>query len=431
MNYVIDRRLNGKQKSLVNRQRFLERYRKQIKQSVEKAVGERSITDINKGERISIPRKDTDEPVFRHGKGGYQEQVLPGNKEFISGDRFKRPQGGGGQGSGPGQASDSGEGMDDFVFEISQSEFLDFMFEDLELPNLVKRHLMGDVEYKTHRAGFADVGNPGQVNIVRSMRSASARRMALGGKDRRKLRALEAELEALKLAPVPDHDQQQKLEDEIHRLKSRLKRIPWLDDFDLKYNLHVKQPVPRSQAVMFCLMDVSGSMTQGIKDIAKRFFILLYLFLQRNYEHTDVVFIRHHTSAKEVDEQEFFYSRETGGTIVSSALKLMQEIVDKRYPPAQWNIYGAQASDGDNWNDDSSNCSRILANDLLDKVQHFSYIEITEQDHQSLWHEYQQIQDHFSDVFAMQNIRTAADIYPVFRELFQRKLGQDGVGAAV
>ncbi len=341
MNYVIDRRLNGKQKSLVNRQRFLERYRKQIKQSVEKAVGERSITDIHKGEKISIPRKDTDEPVFQHGKGGHQEQVLPGNKDFISGDRFKRPDGGGGQGSGPGQASNSGEGMDDFVFEISQSEFLDFMFEDLELPNLVKRHLMGDVEYKTHRAGVADVGNPGQVNIVRSMRSASARRIALGGKDRRKLKALEAQLPELKQSVAYEGDPIEEkisiIEAEIANLRKRLKRIPWLDDFDLKYNLQVKQPIPRSQAVMFCLMDVSGSMTQGIKDIAKRFFILLYLFLQRNYEHTDIVFIRHHTSAKEVDEEEFFYSRETGGTIVSSALKLMQEIVDKRYPASQWN----------------------------------------------------------------------------------------------
>ncbi|MCV6626404.1 MAG: YeaH/YhbH family protein [Cellvibrionaceae bacterium] len=427
MNYVIDRRLNSKQKSLINRQRFLQRYRRQIKQSVEKAVAERSITDIDRGEKISIPQGDTEEPIFRHGKGGYQQQVYPGNKEFSSGDRFKRPEGGAGQGSGQGQASDSGEGMDDFVFEISQAEFLDFMFEDLELPNLVKRHLAGDVEYKTHRAGFSDVGNPGQINIIRSMRQASARRLALGGKDRRKLKALKAQLHEAE----QDHDRDRinTLDEQIEKLQKRLKRIPWLDDFDLKYNFHVKQPVPRSRAVMFCLMDVSGSMTQGIKDIAKRFFILLYLFLQRNYEHTDVVFIRHHTSAKEVDEEEFFYSRETGGTIVSSALQLMNEIVDARYPPAQWNIYGAQASDGDNWNDDSSNCSRILSTQLLSKVQHFSYIEITEQDHQSLWHEYSQIQHHYQDIFAMQGIRSAADIYPVFRQLFQRKLGQTAQGA--
>ena len=105
---------------------------------------------------------------------------------------------------------------------------------------------------------------------------------------------------------------------------------------------------------MFCLMDVSGSMDEERKDIAKRFFILLYLFLTRNYERIEVVFIRHHTIAKEVDEDEFFHSRESGGTVVSSALKLMQEIIRERYPLTEWNIYAAQASDGDNWDDDSS-----------------------------------------------------------------------------
>lgn len=172
---------------------------------------------------------------------------------------------------------------------------------------------------------------------------------------------------------------------------------------------------------MFCLMDVSGSMNQATKDIAKRFFILLYLFLQRNYEHTEVVFIRHHTSAKEVDEQEFFYSRETGGTIVSSALKLMKEIVDERYRAEEWNIYGAQASDGDNWNDDSSTCSELLMQSLLPKLQYYSYIEITPRDHQALWEEYQEVQENFPEVFAMQQIVEIGDIYPVFRELFHKK----------
>lgn len=428
MNHVIDRRLNGKQKSLVNRQRFLQRYRKQIKQSVEKAVNNRSITNIDKGEQITIPKGDTDEPIFRHDNGGYQQQVFPGNKEFSSGDRLARPKGGG-QGGGPGQASNEGEGMDDFVFEISQSEFLDVMFEDLELPNLFKKHLIGDVEFKTHRAGFSQVGNPGQINIVRSMRHASARRIALGGKDRRELKSQQEQLSLLE-AKTGNDNEIAKIKANIEKLKKRLKRIPWLDDFDLRFNLQVKHPVPRSQAVMFCIMDVSGSMTQGIKDIAKRFFILLYLFLQRSYEHTDVVFIRHHTSAKEVDEEEFFHSRETGGTIVSSALELMNEIIEKRYPAAQWNIYGAQASDGDNWNDDSSNCYRLLSDKILPSVQHFSYIEITEQDHQSLWDEYLQLRTQNPDYFSMQNIRTAADIYPVFRELFQKKLSQVHGGEA-
>ena len=169
-------------------------------------------------------------------------------------------------------------------------------------------------------------------------------------------------------------------------------------------------------------MDVSGSMTQATKDIAKRFFILLYLFLKRNYERIEVVFIRHHTSAKEVDEEEFFYSRETGGTIVSSALKLMQEIMVERYPVNEWNIYGAQASDGDNWNDDSPVCRDILINQIMPFMQYFTYVEITPREHQALWYEYEQVSETFPSSFAQQQLVSAADIYPVFRELFQRRM---------
>ncbi|MYM64549.1 YeaH/YhbH family protein [Pseudomaricurvus sp. HS19] len=423
MSYIIDRRLNSKNKSTVNRQRFLRRYRKHIKKAVAEAVNQRSIRDIDKGEQISIPSKDISEPAFHHGQGGHNTRVLPGNKEFVSGDRIPRPSGGGGGGGSGSGASDQGEGMDEFVFQITQDEFLDFMFEDLELPNLVKRQLSGSEEFKMRRAGIANEGNPGRLNIVRSLRSANARRIALTSGKRKKLKELEAELEKEEnLDPaLRNHLRIESLLEEITTLRARINRVPWLDDFDLKYNLHVKDPQPRSKAVMFCIMDVSGSMTQATKDMAKRFFILLYLFLQRNYERTEVVFIRHHTSAKEVDEQEFFYSRETGGTIVSSALRLMKEILEERYPVSEWNIYGAQASDGDNWNDDSSVCSKLLVDDLLPKLQYYSYIEITPREHQALWEEYSDVALSHSDVFAMQQIVDAGDIYPVFRELFQKK----------
>ncbi len=421
MSYVIDRRLNGKNKSTVNRQRFLQRYRGHIKKAVEEAVGRRSITDMEHGEQISIPGRDTDEPILHHGRGGRQTIVHPGNKDFIAGERIPRPQGGGG-GQGAGQASNSGDGMDDFVFQITQEEFLDFMFEDLELPNLVKRHLTGTDTFKTVRAGISNEGNPSRINIVRTLRSAHARRIALSGSSRAKLREVKAELARLKLEEPANFTDIQAAEEEIERLSARIHRVPFLDTFDLKYNLLVKHPNPSSKAVMFCLMDVSGSMTQATKDIAKRFFILLYLFLKRNYDKIEVVFIRHHTSAKEVDEEEFFYSRETGGTIVSSALKMMQEIMAERYPANEWNIYAAQASDGDNWNDDSPVCRDILINQIMPFVQYFSYVEITPREHQALWYEYNQVAEAFGDSFAQQQLVTAGDIYPVFRELFQRRM---------
>jgi hypothetical protein len=155
--------------------------------------------------------------------------------------------------------------------------------------------------------------------------------------------------------------------------------------------------------------------------MAKRFYILLYQFLTRSYDNIEVVYIRHHTQAKEVDEQEFFYSQETGGTIVSSALHLMDEIVQSRYPASQWNIYAAQASDGDNWADDSPKCSKLLRDKILRYTRYYSYIEITSRSHQTLWHEYDAIDKEY-DNFAMKNIKQASDIYPIFREFFKKQV---------
>lgn len=422
MGFLIDRRLNARNKSAVNRQRFLRRYRKHIKHAVEEAVKKRSITDLDRGESVSIPHDDVGEPIFVHGQGGVRTGVYPGNKEFIAGDRIARPKSGG-AGQGAGEASNSGEGVDDFVFQITQEEFLEFMFEDLELPNLVKRHLKGNDSYKYVHAGFSSDGIPAKLNVVRSVRAAKARRIALTGDNRRNLDGVAHAMEEAKIQC--DDVEVMRLEKEMSFLRQRISRVPFIETVDLRYNLHVKQPVPTSKAVMFCLMDVSGSMDQRIKDLAKRFFLLLYLFLQRNYDRTDVVFIRHHTTAKEVDEEEFFYSRETGGTVVSSALKLMDEVVTKRYPLEEWNIYAAQASDGDNWQDDSPVCNQVLSKRILPKVQHFAYVEITNRDHRALWREYEKLLGEFGDRFALRQIVDANDIYPVFRDLFARRVPQE------
>ena len=417
MSYVIDRRLNSKNKSSVNRQRFLDRYRKHIKRAVQDAVDKRSITDMERGEEVTIPADDISEPTFHHGAGGERTIVRPGNREFVAGDRVPRPQGGGG--GGEGQASNDGEGNDDFVFQLSQSEFLEFLFDDLELPNMTKRRLKGNSSFKYEHAGFSTDGVPAKLSIVRTLKAAKARRIALTGEPRRRLREVN---EALgEAADDGDELAVARLSEEARKLRARIERIAFLDDNDLRYNLHVKRPVPTSQAVMFCLMDVSGSMDQSIKDMAKRFYLLLYMFLKRHYERTEIVFIRHHTVAKEVDEEEFFYSRETGGTVVSSALTLMQEVIADRYSPNEWNIYGAQASDGDNWNDDSPLCTRILREQLLPAVQYFAYVEITRRNHQALWREYEALADDFPGTFAQRHIREVGDIFPVFRDLFHKK----------
>ncbi|MDM0113434.1 YeaH/YhbH family protein [Variovorax sp. J22R133] len=419
---IIDRRLSGKNKSIGNRERFLRRYREQIGEAVKRAVSGRGIRDLEQGEDVTLPRHDVSEPVFGHGEGGNREYVHPGNKEYVKGDRIERPQGGGG-GSGGSQASDSGEGEDDFVFRLTKEEFMRVFFEDLALPHLVRTQLAEVPEWKSHRAGFTSDGMPSNLHVVRSMRGALARRIALGGEPRRELRELEMHL--LKLLRNPRVDDAlvqleiKETELAIAEMRKTAKRIPFIDPIDLRYRNRVRIPVPSAKAVMFCLMDVSGSMDEARKDMSKRFFMLLYLFLTRHYEKIDLVFIRHHTQATEVTEDEFFHTTETGGTVVSSALRLMHEIVRARYPSNEWNIYGAQASDGDNWHQDSGQCRKMLDEQLLPLVRYYAYVQVADAE-QNLWEEYTQLAEGHKN-FAMRKVSDAQDIYPVFRDLFKKE----------
>ena len=420
MTYLIDRRLQGKNKSAVNRERFLRRYKSQIKDAVGRAIKGRSITDIENGEKVSIPVKDVGEPSFGHAHGGVWETINPGNQEYQKGDLINRPKGGGGSGRGKAGNSDQMT-EDDFIFELSREEFMNYFFEDLELPHMVKTQLTATTEFKNQRAGYNMSGTPSNIHVLRSLRGALGRRIAVGGNSRKRLEEAEAELEQLLLDGAPlDAPRVVELKKLIHHLHTRLLAIPFIDPFDLRYSNRIKVPKPMTQAVMFCIMDVSGSMDETRKDTAKRFFILLYLFLKRAYDKIDVVFIRHHTAAAEVDEEEFFHSRESGGTVVSSALHLLDKIIEERYGAGAWNSYVAQASDGDNWDNDSVLCRQMLINTIMPKVQYYTYVEITDGPPQNLWEQYSQIPDHHAN-FAMQKIVTPADIYPVFRELFKKQ----------
>ncbi|MTW11000.1 DUF444 family protein [Pseudoduganella eburnea] len=420
MTYLIDRRLQGKNKSAVNRERFLRRYKGQIKDAVGRAIKGRSITDIENGEKVSIPVKDVNEPSFGHAHGGVWEVVNPGNQEYQKGDLINRPKGGGG--SGRGRAGNSDQTTeDDFIFELSREEFMNYFFEDLELPHMIKTQLTATTEFKPQRAGYTVSGTPSNIHVLRSLRGALGRRIAVGGSSRKRLIEAERELEELLVAGAPlDDPHVIELKKLIHHLHTRLLAIPYIDPFDLRYSNRIKVPKPMTQAVMFCIMDVSGSMDEQRKDTAKRFFILLYLFLKRVYDKIEVVFIRHHTAASEVDENEFFHSRESGGTVVSSALHLLNKILDERFGGGSWNAYVAQASDGDNWDNDSVLCRQLLVNTIMPKVQYYTYVEITDGPPQNLWEQYAQVPEYHQH-FAMQKIVTPADIYPVFRELFKKQ----------
>ena len=420
MIHIIDRRFDSKNKSSVNRSRFIHRFQKQIRKAVSDTIDQSGIRDLDDGRKIGIPGRDISEPQFSHGRGGNREQVFPGNDRYASGEEVSRPEEGGmGQGA---QASADGEGLDNFVFTLSRDEFLDIFFDELALPNLVKQQLACAKEFRRVRAGYTQTGVPTNINFVRTMRGAAGRRIAVGGRHLARLKELEQELAELLPRRTEDDPEVQTLRLEAARLRTLLGAVPFIDDFDLRYNNRVKIAQPSTQAVMFCLMDVSGSMDEDKKNTAKRFFTLLYLFLKRNYERIDLVFIRHHTVAEEVDEQGFFHSRETGGTVVSSALKLMAQVVEERYSSSAWNIYGAQASDGDNWQEDSAACYSLLNDRIMPLVQYFAYIEIATERPQSLWLEYEKIQAARSETFAMKRILKLTDIYPVFCDLFKKRV---------
>ena len=429
--HIVDRRLNPKGKSHSNRQRFVRLARETLKEAVVRSIRDRALGDVDTKEVVDIPMKRIHEPRFYHSSsGGNREHVLPGNREYVQGDTLPKPQGG--QGGGGREGSPDGEGEDNFQFALSRDEYLEILFDELELPDLAKTELKDAKTFSLARAGYSVSGSPNNLNLVRTMRNSLARRISLGRPRSQDLAALEAEIAELEA-------EEERTPADVARLMSlkarrddelkRAKRIAFIDPVDLRYNRFEQVPKPNAQAVMFCLMDVSGSMSEYMKDLAKRFFLLLHLFLTRKYEHVDVVFIRHTSEAQEVDEETFFRSRETGGTVVSSALEEMRRICAERYPTDAWNIYAAQASDGDNYSSDSEACIKLLTDDLLPISQYFAYVEVLDEreigifrdetNASVLWRDYKAIAAEHTN-FAMKRVFSKADIFPVFHQLFAK-----------
>src|SRR5271163_1648188 len=418
---IVDRRLNPGSKSLENRQRFLRRAKALVQGAVKKTSQERDIKDVLEGGEISIPLDGMNEPRFRR-EGGTRDMVLPGNKKFVEGDMLPR------SGEGRGKASDPGEGdsEDAFRFVLSRDEFVDLFLDDLELPDLAKRKLAEAEGEGIHRAGYSTSGSPANISVKRTVQLALARRIALKRPRPEAIAELEVELET-----CSDDARRIELLAEIEALKSKARRIPFIDPIDIRYRRFDTVPKPVAQAVMFCLMDVSGSMTEHMKDLAKRFYMLLYVFLTRRYRHVEIVFIRHTDRAEEVDEDTFFHGPASGGTMVSSALEAMHDIVRSRFRPADWNIYAAQASDGDNSIADSALTGRLLTENILPVSQFFAYLEVGdangstfEMPDSSLWTLYQRLRAEGAPL-SMRKVSSRSEIFPVFHDLFQRRRNQE------
>lgn len=420
MVYFVDRRLNQGDKSLGNRQRFMRRAKALVRAAVKKTSEDRDIKEVLEGGEVTIPFDGMNEPQF-HRIGGIREAVVPGNKKYVAGDFIPRSGSGSGKSNKPGE----GDGEDSFRFVLSRDEFVDVFLEDLELPDLAKRKLADIEKEGIRRAGYATSGSPANMSVSRTVRLAMARRIGLRRPRPEAIEELESELRG-----CSDEVRRQELMAEIAALQAKQRRIPFIDPMDIRYRRFEPMPKPITQAVIFCLMDVSGSMSEHMKDLAKRFYMLLYIFLMRRYRHVEIVFIRHTDRAEEVDEDTFFHGPASGGTLVSSALVAMNEIVKARFRPSDWNIYAAQASDGDNSSADSALTASLLTDSILPISQFFAYLEVKEHGHNQydtsdsvIWTLYEQLRKGGSAI-AMKQVKDRSEIFPVFHDLFQRKESQ-------
>ena len=329
---IIDKRRSS-DRSARDRRRFIERVKKKVKGQVDDLATKRDISDMKDDANVRIPKGDISEPDISYdGRTSQEPIVVSGNDSHTRGDQIPKPSSGEGEGS---KASDSGEGYDDFIFTLTKEEFMDIWFSDMELPDFIKQAIAEGLDFKWRKAGVIKEGMPCRLNIRKTMENAIARRLA-----------------------------------------SKTGNAPYLDDIDLRYDHRIKEPKPIKHAAMFLAMDVSGSMTANLKDLAKRFFLLLYLFLEKSYDKVDLRFIRFTHEAREVQEKEFFYGTDTGGTRCAEALLLIKEIIDKDYSLDDTNIYIAQASDGQDWEPDD--VERCLVEDILPIVQYYAYVEVRE-----------------------------------------------------
>ena len=413
---IVDRRPD-KGKSTANRQRVLKRLSGALKAQVDQLIARRKLNEHDKSTEVTIERKDVKEPSFSiDPASGDCARVVPGNQHYRVGDKIPRdPAGGRGQGQGAGEGDDE----DTFRFALSREEYLSLLFDELELPALVKKELLEIDENRFRRGGVVRYGNPGTVCVARTFKASIGRRVAAEAQFEEALEAAEAALELARQSAEPTRVQAAQLE--LQEVRQRGADIPFLDPVDLRHRSLIEVQSPRTAAVMFCLMDVSSSMDEVRKDLAKRFFTLLYLFLSRKYAKVELVFIRHTDQAQEVDEDTFFNGTQAGSTKVLSALAKMHEIIGLRYPASQYNIFGAQASDGDSFGADSTESSAYLIAQLLPESRYFVYAEVGDGSSNaptSLWTAYQGIQ---SQQFNMASVRGRNEVYPALARLFQKE----------
>lgn len=410
-----------------SRQRLLRRIDQQIKNAIPDIIEKGTLDQLtNDDQKIFVPIDNLAEPHFSYDTElGRRFRFMTGNDKFMPGDKIPRPQGGQKGDSNKKDASDSPEKDEDkFGIVLSRDEFLQYFYQDLELPMMEDKKTTESIDhYRWVHSGTANYGPPPRINVIGSLSRSLGRRIALKSVYTRKIEKLQA-----LLIDEDDETTVTTIEEELKRLERRRRTVPFLEEVDLRFNLFKKEPIPINNAVMFCLMDVSGSMSKEEKDIAKRFYFFLYLMLTLNYDNVHVVWIRHTTDAQRVSEEEFFNSRETGGTVVSSSLHLANkirlhgdELSPGGYPTAAWNIYFAQASDGDNMYNDMDVCVNLLNSHIMPVTNYYAYTQIRSPGEQNLWKHYLEVHAKYPKRFQMRHINSKKEIWGVFQDLFKKK----------
>lgn len=383
----VDRRKTGRGKSINNRQKLLDRIKESIRstkpQDIDaggvKAAGNKSPSKSFTNP-VKIARDALHEPTYHYDMhSGEQEVVLIGNDTFERGDPFPVS----GEGEGRGGAGPGDRTEDDFIVNISRDEFFDVFFEECELPDLLETLEKDLPEAVWKPAGFQKEGNSAQLSVVRSFRNSIGRRRALTADSRSELEELEEELEKLEDALIDNqlngvaNARYQEVKARIEELKSKIATVPFFEKVDLRYRKSEKVQVRQADAVLIMIMDISGSMDEEKKRAARKFFALQYAFIKRKYPNTDLIFIAHTDEAEEMEEEDFFTTRLSGGTIVSPSFALAHSIIKSRYDAQQTNIYLSYAGDGDNWEDDNPHViTELEDNGLLAKLRHAVYVQV-------------------------------------------------------
>lgn len=381
MGNIIDQRGQPGNVGSENRKKFLRRYKAGIRSGVKDIVDGQSIKDISKARKVKVRSDGTDEPVYDYDREtGRSKQVNTGNKSYRRGDSIDKPRGG--QQGGRGTQGDDTE--EEFSFELTKQEFIDAVFHDMGLPDFIKKGITGESKTKHEIHGVATEGTPGKINAKKTMESSLARRIALKRTIKRKIKEAKTDEE---------------------REYWENKKVPFIEDKDLRYNRFEERKYPVRKAVMVMLMDVSASMRRKDKDMAKRFFLLLYLFLDQYYDEVDMRFITYTEKALEVSEEEFFYSKRTGGTSVAAGLEATINVLNE-YDESTTNMYLAHVSDGDLGGNEVAECYDLLVEDLMPKLQYAAYLLTMDAE--------------VFDYYQKSGVQTVVGIYGAVKERFNK-----------